>query len=114
MKDLTIKKQLKNEYDKIISINYCNAQNLLFFQSPNSYCTSNLYGWRCDNYDIDDVLISTGYEPLDNRNANTNKLEHFEKAARKIRDNYTLSYEQKQKQVNKLLFDFIKNATREA
>jgi len=42
-------------------------QSLLNEQRPLAY-SSRAEGWACDYYEIDDVLISTGYAPLSNKN----------------------------------------------
>ena len=67
MKFKTTKKEMKENYDQILGIGYCNAQHLLKFENPIAYSTRS-EGWACDYYDIDGILISTGYAPMDSRN----------------------------------------------
>lgn len=73
MKYKTTKKEMKENYNKIIGLGYCDAQYLLKGQSANSYCDS-VYGWACDNYDIftkyGNILLSTGYRPIKSKNIN--------------------------------------------
>lgn len=59
---------MRNGYHHIIGIGYCNAQHLLALESPVAY-SAGADGWACDYYEVDGVLISTGYRPLKTRNA---------------------------------------------
>ena len=59
MKLRATKKEMREGYDKVLRIGYCNAQNLLWGEEPFAYSTGR-YGWCCDYYDIGGVLISTG------------------------------------------------------
>ncbi len=67
MKLRASKKELREGYYRIISIGYCDAQRLLNYEKAFAY-SAGVYGWACDYYDIDGVLISTGYSPLSNKN----------------------------------------------
>ena len=73
MKYKTTKKEMKENYNKIIGIDYCMAQYLLRGQNANSYCAG-IYGWTCDNYEIftkyGNILLSTGYDPIKSKNIN--------------------------------------------
>lgn len=62
----TTKKEMNENY-RILSIGYCNAQYLLAYEAPVAY-SAGVYGWACDYYNIDGVIISTGYSPLKNKN----------------------------------------------
>jgi hypothetical protein len=113
MKYKTTKKAIKNGYDKIIGIGYCNLQYLLYYQNEISYIVNN-YGWACDCYDINNVCISTGYSYIKNQNINI-KNEHFNELvnfynnkAENIHHDNTLRYETKRSYVNELLNEFIK------
>lgn len=46
---------------------YCEGQNLLNYRSPFAY-SCGVYGWSCDYYDVNGVLISTGYQPISSKN----------------------------------------------
>ena len=107
MKYKTSKKAMKENYNKIIKIGYCEGQYLLQYENPIAYSTR-AEGWACDFYDIDNVLISTGYAPIDNKNANTNynTIREYDNQAREIvysNDNW----EDKKIKVRELLKDFI-------
>lgn len=110
MKFKATKKEMR-QYNKIISIGYGDAQYLLSNQSPIAY-SAGVYGWSCDYYDIDGILISTGYQPLKAKNTsdtteNYNLLLKLDKQAREISHNYKIDYEKQKKQIDKLLSKFI-------
>ena len=60
------KKEMRKHW-YILSAGYCSMQSLLNEQRPLAYSTR-AEGWACDYYEVDDVLISTGYAPLSNKN----------------------------------------------
>lgn len=60
------KREMGNNY-RILSIGYCNAQYLLSYETPVAYSVG-VYGWSCDYYDIDGIIISTGYSPISSKN----------------------------------------------
>ena len=66
MKLRATKKEMREGYDKVLRIGYCNAQNLLWGEEPFAY-SAGRYGWCCDYYDINGVLISTGYAPIESK-----------------------------------------------
>ncbi len=112
MKFEVSKKEMRNNYDRIISIGYCNAQWLLKYEEPIAYSTR-VEGWACDYYDIDGVLISTGYAPLTAKNTHSNYdiVHRYNEQAEKIACDCTLSYEEQKAQVNALLKDYVKEVT---
>ena len=63
MKTKTTKKQIKSNFNTILSIGYCESQYLLYYKSPFAY-SSDSGGWACDYYITDNVCISTGYRPI--------------------------------------------------
>ncbi len=105
----TAKKAMKESYDKIICVGYCNLQSLLRFQEPFAY-SIRAEGWACDYYDIDGVLISTGYAPIDSRRTKSTYdiCRKYNDAALKICNDYSLSYEEQREKVNNLLMEYIK------
>lgn len=102
------RKAMKESYDRIICVGYCNLQYLLRFQEPFAYSTRS-EGWACDYYDIDGVLISTGYAPIDSRRTKSSYdvCRKYDKAAQKILCEYS-SYEEQKEKVNNLLMEYIK------
>ena len=111
MKFKVTKKEMKQNYYRIIGIGYCEAQHLLYYAEPIAY-SAGVNGWACDYYDIDGVLISTGYSYLDNKNtyADYEIIKEYNKKARDIILDNNLDYEQRKNQVQALLKEFIKNA----
>ena len=62
MKLKTTKKQIRENAKQLYAVGYCDLDNLLVYQSPFAY-SSGAYGWSCDYYQFDGVVISTGYSP---------------------------------------------------
>ena len=105
----TTKKEMRQGYNKIISIGYCNLQSLLDYEDPIAY-SAGVNGWSCDYYNVNNVLISTGYNPLSTKN--TKKVPYeimqaYEQKAQKIRYDNTLQFEQKKQKLSLLLNQFI-------
>ena len=102
------KRNMKENYF-IIGIGYCDAQHLLRHQDAIAY-SSGQYGWACDYYNIDNVVISTGYSYIDNKNTSYDyqALREYERQARHIEYNHEFSYQDKVSKTNALLHQFIK------
>jgi len=100
-------KDMRDNY-YVIGIPYCKAQYLLSYQNPVAY-SSGVYGWNCDYYDIDNVVISTGYRYVNNKRTayDYDLLKGYDNEARKIVGDYDLDYDERKKQVNILLSEFI-------
>jgi len=113
MKIKTTKKSMKDSYDQIVKIGYCNAQFLLKFENETAYSTR-AEGWACDYYDVNGVLISTGYAPLESKNTycNYDLVKKYDDQAREIICNYSHNWEQQQEQVKALLNEFIAEVTK--
>lgn len=98
------KKEVLNNYE-CYRVGYCELQHLLYYHNAIGY-TAGFYGWNADIHLFNNIAIVTGYSPFGR------KIDHalarkYEEKARKIIDNYDLSYEQKKKKVNRLLEKFI-------
>ena len=104
------KKEMRQNYCKIIKIEYYQAESLLYYAEPIAY-SAGVYGWICDYYDIDGVLISTGYAPLNNKNtyADIDMISKYEKKAETIRYS-NQDCDIKKTQVTALLKEFVKEA----
>lgn len=109
MKYKTTTKAIRSCYENnnILSIGYCDAWHLLHFRDANAY-TSGVYGWNFDVYNVDGVAICTGYRGMPGRNPKN--LKKYEEKARSIIADYSKTYEQQKKAVEKLLLQFIKQA----
>lgn len=106
------KKEMKdNKY--IVSIGYCQASTLLRYVEPIAYSTG-IYGWSCDYYNVNGVIISVGYNTLNNKNtkATYEMINKYEKMARRIDDSIT-DFDIKFKKINKLLVKFVEESKEE-
>jgi hypothetical protein len=111
MKFKVTKKDMKNGYKYIVSIGYADAEYLLKYKEPFAY-SAGINGWTCDYYDIDNILISTGYDPLKPKNTKSNNYNiviKYDKKAQEILYNSKLNSEEKKARVNALLRRFIKD-----
>ena len=105
MKLKTTKKQIKENFNTILSIGYCDAQYLLDCKNPFAY-SSGLNGWSCDYYQIGNICMSTGYSPIGTP-VNYEQLRELEDKARLIKYDYNLDYSDKEKQLDELLKQLI-------
>lgn len=105
MKLKTTNKQIRENFYKVISIGYCDAQYLLRFKNPFAY-TCGAYGWDADFYEVDNVCISTGYRPIGEK-VDYILLQELEKQAQKICLDYELNREAKEKRLNVLIKKLI-------
>lgn len=111
MKYQTTKKAIINQYSKIIKIGYGDAQYLLRRQVPEAY-TAGIYGWSSDIYNINGIIICTGYRPFGNITPSCNTTNTYNEQARAILNNYDMSHEDKRKRVNTILEQFIQEVTK--
>ena len=107
MKYKTTVKAIKEGCCNIVYIGYCDAWYLLSNHSANAY-TCGVYGWNFDVYEVYDVTICTGYRGMPGRRASN--VNEYEKKARAIFDNYSIKYEERKEQIEKLLEEFCKQA----
>ena len=107
MKFKATKKEMVNGYNKILSAGYCTLQYLLQYQAPIAY-SAGVNGWSCDYYNIDGVLISTGYNPINSKNmiSDYDIINKFEIEAKKIVYS-DMDYETKKQIVNQYLFELL-------
>lgn len=76
-------KYLRNNFTNIISVPYCDLQDLLRYETPLWY-TSGIYGWNADVYLVDiDTCIVTGYRPFGNVHPSHELTGTFNRAAQK-------------------------------
>lgn len=112
MKFKATKKEMRDNYSKIIGLGYCSLQSLLSHKKPIAY-SCGVNGWSCDYYVVDDVLISTGYSPLSHKGLTNiptyEERERLERLADVIRYDYGKSYEERTKILDQLLLDFVHN-----
>ena len=109
MKVQVTKKQIKANYSKIISIGYCDAQYLLNYSNPFGY-SAGVDGWSCDYYQFDNIIISTGYNPIGEK-PDYKLIKRYEEKAQKICFNYYNRGETRKK-LEKLIKKFILEVTK--
>ena len=83
MKTKVTNKEIRSNYNNILSIGYCQAHFLLSGVSPFGY-NCGVYGWNCDFYDIDGICVSTGYRPIGKR-VNYSLLKEYEDKANRAK-----------------------------
>lgn len=105
MKYKTTRKAIVNGCINVKSAGYCDLSYLLRNHEPNAY-TCGVYGWNFDVYEVYGVTICTGY-----RNMPGPTLKHiseYEEKARELVRDRTLTYEQANEEIEKLLQEFCK------
>jgi hypothetical protein len=108
MKTKVTKSSVKNSFNTILSLGYCDIDNLTRYKNPFAY-SCGVCGWSCDYYDIEGVCLSTGYDPI-GQNVDYKLVRKYEAKAQKISLDYNLDYKIREKRVNKLLIEFINKA----
>lgn len=110
MKFRTTRKAIRENYNKIIEVGYCDLQYLLHLENPIAY-TGGSTGWYADIYDINDIALVTGYRPFGNISPDYKIINKYnEKAEKIILSN--LNYEEQKKKIDKLLDGFIEEVTK--
>lgn len=101
------KKDVLNSYYNIISIGYCSLQHLLKCKNTKMY-TCGVYGWNAHIYHINNnTCIVTGYRPFGNIYPKYEITKKYEDKAREIYCNNGLTWNEKEKKLEKLLDRFI-------
>lgn len=106
------KNQVRAKYDTVISAGYCKLQYLLNCYEPTTYC-ADYCGWRCDNYEIGGLLISTGYDPVKAKNshADYDTCKKYDDKAKQLCHSIS-DYTELSKELDNLLSDFISEVTK--
>lgn len=114
MKFKVTKKEMRDNYSRIIGLGGCRLQSLLSHKEPIAY-SCGVNGWSCDYYVVDGVLISTGYSPLSNKGLTHiptyEERDILERLSDAIRYDDSKSYEEQSKSLDKLLSDFVHYCT---
>ena len=105
MKLKATKKQIRENFNTILSIGYCDAQYLLDFKNPFAY-SAGLNGWSCDYYQIGNICICTGYSPIGTP-VDYSLLRELERKAELINKDCNLPCSDKEKQLDELLKQLI-------
>ena len=109
MKFKTTRKNIVAMFPRLLGVDYCSMQYLLYFKSPVAY-TCGVYGWNFDLYNVGGVGIATGYRNMPGKRVDYETLRDYEGRAEKIVHDYKMPYEEREAAVNSLLADFINKA----
>lgn len=116
MKYKTTMKAVKAGYANIISIGYCDMQELLRPLDPTAY-TTGIYGWNADIYSFGPNAIVTGYRPFGNVHPSAtlqNKYKRLSKDLDEELKTSDLDYYDKEEKRYTLAKKFIREAIEEA
>ncbi len=109
MKFKTTQKAIKEHYNIIIAVPYCELQFLLKYQTPIAY-TVQREGWAADIYDVDGICITEGYAPFGNIEPDYDTIRKYENSARQIY--YKMPIEEGKTRLDALLQNFVNYVTR--
>lgn len=106
MKIKVSKKEIRNNFNNIITISYCGGWYLLQGIEPDFY-TCGVYGWNEDIYKIDyNTIITTGYRPIDGvRDYEITTL--YNEKARLVYNDCNIDYKKKMQKIEKLRNRYI-------
>ena len=77
----TTMREVKESFDNVIRVYYCDLQYLLRRESRIGY-TAGVYGWNADVYDVGNgVAIVTGYRPFGDIHPRLSFVERYNRAA---------------------------------
>lgn len=105
------KKSIRESSEKVLKVGYCQLQHLLNYKNRFAY-SSGVYGWACDYYLIDGVIISTGYNPIGG-SINYDIIKEYNSKAEKIIYDYSMTYEQRLEKVDQLISEFIQEVKKQ-
>lgn len=111
MKFKTTQRNIKANYKHVVSVGYCNLQNLLNRKNPIAY-TTRREGWGADVYDCGSIAIATGYAPFGDIRPSYDLCQKYDQAAAKIMGS-AQSWESGCATLGKLLDKFIAEAVKE-
>lgn len=104
-----ITRQEARGYAGTLKVGYGEAQSLLRYQNAYGY-NCGVYGWNFDSYDINGVVINTGYRGLVGKSVDYELLNAYERKARALQCKCGLTYNQIKAYTNRLLNNFIRKA----
>lgn len=109
MKKLQVtRKDIKESYNNIFNVGYCNMYYLLTGVEPRYY-NSGVYGWNWDAYEIaPNICIITGYRNTLGENIDREEFANYEDQAQNIFKDYSLTFDEQTKEIKRLREEFIK------
>lgn len=106
MKQHVKKREINSRFSKVVAVGFCDLQHLLQFESPIAY-TTRPEGWGADIYAFGNVAICTGYAPFGNVKLPYDTLRKYDDAAREIRGDWSIPYDEQYAKITDLLMKFI-------
>lgn len=103
MKFKTTKRNIMNNYFNVYSVGYCDLDRLLQYREPIAY-TCGVYGWNADVYEIDGIVIVTGYRPF-GKVIKYDLVKEYKQKANELKNGF--NYEESKNNMEKLLNEFI-------
>ena len=100
--------KVTNNFLNVFRCGYCDLQNIFYGIDP-VYYNAGVYGWNNDMY-IDystDTIITTGYRNMRGDSINHDLIRKYDKKARAIVGDWTISYDDKMKKLAKIRTAFI-------
>lgn len=110
MKFKTTKKAVMSGYANIICVGYCDLQYMLHYENEIAY-TTRPEGWGADIYQFGNTNIVTGYAPFGNIRPGYDLNKKYNDQAMTIRTNYSMSWEEQKRQLEKLIEEYIREVT---
>lgn len=108
MKFQTTRKRIMKNTPTVISVGYCDLQELLSYEEPAAY-TAGRDGWNADVYNFGYAAIVTGYRPFGNVKPDYELVRRYERAANDI--TFTNMSDTKKKELlHEMITAFIKEA----
>ena len=104
MKFKTTKKNVLSKACKVYSVGYCDMAELLRYSEPIAY-TAGIYGWNANVYEIEGVIIVTGYRPF-GEPVDHELLKVYEQKASDL-NSIPSNYKEHKKAIELLLSEFI-------
>ncbi len=110
MKFKTTQKEIKSNFQYVISIDYCGLGSLLRYDNPIAYTIrgkGGCLGWGSDVYDLGDgVAVVTGYAPFGNVKPDYEVVRKYRDLAEQIRK--SLKWNEQEAALKALQQDFLR------
>lgn len=101
------KRSIMEQNRFVVRVGYCDLQHLLRFKDSQFY-TAGMYGWNADVYQVDgSAVIVTGYRPFGNVQPDCAIVREYDAKAARILHDSTLSYFEKESNLNFLINEFL-------
>lgn len=107
MKQRLTMKEVKSWNKPILKTGAYSMQRLLWFEDPVGY-TAGIDGWNADIYEVEGIVIVTGYRSFGQIQLTYEDIKPYEnKADQIIHDNTFFNHDVKKLQVQKILHEFV-------